>query len=103
VFAATFNQKRSDLNLCDTADGHDWHIWSQALHRWGIGDWAASLLEAAGPLTLLGAQAIYITGPLLRSFTTEDNLNVMARLLEEPDLTQAFARYLREDASREPA
>jgi hypothetical protein len=89
--------------LCCSADRHYWQVWSKALHRWGIEEWVASLLEAAGPLTLLGAQAIYISGPLLRSFTTEENLNVLARLLEEPDQTQSFTLFLREGASREPA
>jgi hypothetical protein len=89
--------------LCCSADRHNWQVWARTLHRWGIGDWVASLLEAAGPLTLLGAQAVYISGPLLRSFTTEENLNALARLLEEPDRIGSFTQFLREGAPSEPA
>jgi hypothetical protein len=93
--------------LCYTremnADRRFWQVWALTLHRWGLGDWISSLLEAAGPLTLLGAQAIYVTQPLLRTFTTDENLSALARLLEEPDQTQSFALFLREGTSRESA
>lgn len=92
--------------MCYTDDMIDrrlWKVWAQTLHRWGIRDWIASLLEAAGPLTLLGAQAIYVTQPLLSTFTTKDNLSALARLLEEPGQSQSFAEFLREGTTREPA
>ncbi len=40
-----------------------WHGWAEFLHRHGLEKLAAWVLEAAGPLTVLGAQALYIGWP----------------------------------------
>ena len=48
-------------------------------------------LEAGAPLTVLGAQAIYISQPFLGGEKT----NALAHMLEEENETQAFIRYLR--------
>lgn len=73
-----------------------WRDWARKLHGWGVQDLAASLLEGAGPLTLLGAQLIYLGQPLLRWAVPDGQLLALAALLEEPDHTRAFAAYLRE-------
>jgi len=52
---------------------------------------AAWFLEAGSPLTLLGAQAIYMSQPFLGGEKT----TALAHMLEEENETQAFARYLR--------
>lgn len=75
---------------------HIWRVWADQAHRWGLNDWIASLLEAIGPLTLLGAQAIYLTQPILSPLIPGAQLKALARLLDEPEQTQAFAAYLRE-------
>jgi len=46
-------------------------------------------------LTILGAQAVYMSQP----FIGGKNLNSLAQMLEEDEQTQAFARYLREEES----
>lgn len=71
--------------------------WQSALHRLGLNQAAAAVLEATGPLNLLGAQLVYLGQPLLRGWLPEDRLTVLARLLEEPDETRAFVNALRED------
>jgi hypothetical protein len=77
---------------------HIWRVWAENAHRWGLSNWAASLLEAAGPLSLVGAQAIYLTQPVLSSFLPENQVNALAQLLEEPALVRSFAAMLREDS-----
>lgn len=84
-------------------DPQIWQIWAKNLHRWGVGDWVASFLEASGPLTLVGAQALYLSQPLLGLFLPEVHLKALANLLEEPTQSESFAALLREGASSETA
>jgi hypothetical protein len=68
-----------------------WSHWAASLRRLKLDGLAAWLLEAGGPLTVLSAQALYLSQPFLGG----NQLNVLAHMLEEEDETQAFARYLR--------
>jgi hypothetical protein len=77
----------------------DWPGWSDFLHRHRLEDLAAWVLEAAGPLSVLGAQLIYMGGPLLRPALTDMQRNALASLLEDPDEALAFSAFLREDIS----
>lgn len=79
------------------ADQQIWRTWSQVLHRWGITEWAAIFLETAGPLTVFGAQAVYISQPLLYGVIPKGHLDALARLLEDKKRMQSFVTYLRED------
>jgi len=56
------------------------------------------LLESAGPLTLIGAQIVYIGQPLLSSTVPDEHLNALVRLLEDTQEARAFVHYLREAA-----
>ncbi len=82
-------------------DRHVWEIWACKLRQWGLEDSAASLLEAAGPFTLLFSQLIYISQPVLSQIFPSHQLKELANLLEEPELTQAFTILLKEETSRE--
>ena len=53
------------------------------------------MLDAGAPLTVLGAQALYISQPFLGG----KEWNSMAHMLEENEEVQAFARYLRGEDS----
>jgi hypothetical protein len=75
---------------------HIWRIWAKNLHRWGMRDSAATLLDAAGPLTMLLAQFIYISQPLLGKLVSPDSMTALASMLEEPAQTKAFVEILRE-------
>jgi copper(I)-binding protein len=59
---------------------------------------AAALLEAAGPLTLLGAQALYVSQPVLRSFVPGKQIDALATMLDNPAETQQFVVFLRESS-----
>jgi hypothetical protein len=69
----------------------DWSLWADTLRRWKLDGLASWLLEAGAPLTVLGAQALYISQP----FVGGKSLNSFARMLEQEEDAQAFARYLR--------
>jgi len=76
-----------------------WLGWAEFLRRHGLEDLVAWALEAAGPLTLLGAQALYIGGPLLRPAMTDTQRDALVGLLEDRDEALAFTAFLREEIS----
>jgi len=78
------------------ADHTSWQVWAKFLQRWGIDSWVAAIIEAAGPMTVLGAQFIYIGQPLLHRTLPQDHLEAMANLLEDKNQSKAFVNYLRE-------
>jgi hypothetical protein len=69
----------------------EWQKWAESLRRLKLDGFAAWLLEAGGPFTILGAQAVYLSQP----FIGGKKLDSLAHLLEEDEESQAFARYLR--------
>lgn len=71
-----------------------WSNWASQLHRLKLDAFAAWLLDAGAPVTLLGAQALFVARPLLGPRS-----DALARLLEEEDEVRAFAAYLREEAA----
>lgn len=77
-------------------DQHIWRSWASFLQHWGVERWAASVLEAAGPLTVLGAQVVYLGSPVLKNLLPVNQLDALARMLEDNSHTQAFVNYLRE-------
>lgn len=88
------------MELCYTFDmdaNHQiWRVWAGKLHMWGVDDLAATVLEALGPLTILGAQLVYIGQPILNGSTPGAHLNALAHMLEDSTETHAFVEYLRE-------
>jgi hypothetical protein len=42
-----------------------WRIWADHLQYWGLDEFAAGVLEAAGPFNLILAQLVYLGQPLL--------------------------------------
>ena len=69
--------------------------WAESLKRLKLDGLALWLLEAGAPLTALGAQALYLTGPFLGGKES----NAIARMLENDEETQAFARVLQGERS----
>ena len=69
----------------------EWSKWAESLRRLKLDSFAAWFLEAGSPLTVLGAQAVYLSQP----FIGGKKLDSLAHMLEEDEETQAFARYLR--------
>lgn len=76
-----------------------WPTWAEFLRTRGLEGLAAWALEAAGPLTVLGAQALYLGSPLMRPALPKDQIEALAGLLEDPHEAQTFAMFLREEVS----
>lgn len=76
----------------------DWTGWAERLRRWGLDGFAAWLLEAGGPLTIVGAQALYFSQPLLRPLVPDVQITALANMLEDEDASKAFAALLRKDS-----
>ena len=72
----------------------NWSQWADTLRRFKMDGFASWLLDAGAPLTVLGAQALYLGQP----FLSGDKFNALAHMLEEDSETQAFVRYLRGEA-----
>ena len=70
-----------------------WSNWANQLHRLKLDAIAAWLLEAGAPVTLLGAQALFVARPFLGPQS-----EALAHLLEEENEVRAFAAFLREEA-----
>jgi len=68
-----------------------WSQWAESLRRLKLDGFVAWLLEAGAPLTVLGAQALYMTQP----FISGKEVNAIAHMLEDENETSAFARTLR--------
>jgi hypothetical protein len=69
----------------------------QGLRASGLGDFAAALLENAGPLGLLGAHALHFSAPMLSLFASADQIEAFADALEDPAAAQVLARALSEE------
>jgi hypothetical protein len=73
-----------------------WINWARALQRWGIREGVASVLEAAGSLSVLFAQILYLSQPLLSGIVSSHSLHAFAQILENPKDRQEFVSFLRE-------
>lgn len=69
----------------------DWTEWAESLQRLKLDGLVAWVLDAGAPLTVFGAQVMYITQPFIGGKHT----TAIARMLESDQETQAFARILR--------
>ncbi len=81
------------LKLCYTEPMQtqdEWPIWAAFLKRYQLDQLTAWVLEAGGPLVLLGAQALYFG----RSFLGHQHVDLLARVLEDETEVRAFAAYL---------
>lgn len=70
-----------------------WPEWAGFLRQRGLHGLAAWLLDASGPLAVIGAQVLYLGQP----FVQNRHVDALARLLEDDNEAQAFAAFLRED------
>jgi len=70
-----------------------WLRWAESLRRRKLDGLTLWLLEAGAPLTVLGAQIMYVAQP----FFGGKESTAIANMLENDEETQAFARLLRGD------
>jgi len=70
-----------------------WLKWIESLRRMGLDGFAAWLLEAGGPVNIVGAQLLYMGQPFVAPHAS-DGIRALANLLEEQDETRAFIALL---------
>jgi hypothetical protein len=75
---------------------HIWQIWARKLHQWGLEEGVATMLETAGPLTYLGAQAVYLVQPWLNRLLPAGYCDALVDIFEDSAKTRAFTTVLRE-------
>jgi len=73
-----------------------WQVWHETLQQWGLDDLTALILDALGPLNLLGAQVVYLSQPFLGKVLPEGHWDALANVLENPTQTKAFCNFLRQ-------
>lgn len=78
------------------ADRTYWPVWVRFLHRWGMGEPFATLLETTGPLKLLFAQLVYLGQPLLSGGNSQ-TWQAFANLLENETESRSFAAFIRKE------
>ena len=71
-----------------------WQNWANMLHRWGLDEVTAIVLDAVKPLNLLGAQVVYLGQPIFKQIISNGHLEALANMLEDPTQTQAFISLL---------
>ena len=71
---------------------------ARALRGWGLAGLAGALLAESGPLTFLGAQALYFGAPLVGALAPGADIEGLAGLLDDPESVRALAQQLAEAA-----
>ncbi len=79
-----------------------WVHWARILQQWGINQGIASLLDIAGSLSVLLAQFLYLSQPLLFGVVSSVSLNSLAEMLEDAEERNRFIIVLREGSFHEP-
>ena len=59
--------------------------WRTRLRHAGLDGLVGAFLGAAAPLSVLGAQVLWIAQPALSAFMPRDEIDALARLLTEPE------------------
>jgi hypothetical protein len=93
-------QKKCAILDAMTGEQQIWQSWARTIHKWGLANLVAAVLESAGPISLLGAQIVYISQPLLQPVAGPGRLQALAGLLEDPQQTRAFLDILQGEQSR---
>ena len=92
----------SNLHLCEPESMHEregWSYWARILQQWGVKEPVAAGIEAAGALSVIFAQAIYVGQPFLKWINPDGQWSSLADTLEDRGERQAFVFYLRSKES----
>jgi hypothetical protein len=69
-----------------------WNDWAQFFRQRGWENLVVALLDASGPLTILFAQILQVFTP----FAQSRQLQAFSELMENPDESREFIRFLRQ-------
>jgi hypothetical protein len=77
-----------------------WPGWAHFLQHFSLKSPAVAVLEAAGPLSWLLAQLVYLGQPFLDGSQPGGQWQALASLLENQEESRSFAAFLREEEAR---
>lgn len=77
-----------------------WGDLIETLHKWRLHRITAAFIEALGPLSVVGAQVMYLGQPILSTFISSRTASDLAGILEDPETTQLFVQSLRSYESK---
>jgi hypothetical protein len=97
VLLVAFKERDLSATILQPEDRAVMQSWAARLQQWRVHQVAATMLEAAGPLKIIGAQLVFIGQPLFSGLLSGKQLETLAGMLEEPDKTRQFIQFLRED------
>lgn len=73
-----------------------WKQWEAYLSRWQLRTFVVTLIESSGIFHPIIAQFLLLSQPMF-SPTARKHMDAIVELLEEPQMSQAFADYLAEE------
>lgn len=76
-----------------------WLSWAGFIRQHRLEGLVTWLLESAGPLNVIGAQALIFGAPLLRPAMSPVQIESITRLLEDPSEGRNFLSFLKEKGS----
>lgn len=97
MLLVAFKERDLSATILQPEDTAVMQSWAARLQQWRVHQVAAALLDGSGPLKIIGAQLVFIGQPLFSSLLPGKQLETLAGMLEEPDKTQQFIQFLRED------
>ena len=86
--------------MTPSSTSQDDREWATRLQRWGLDDVAPVFIEVLRPLGTIGSQLLTLASPLLTTFMTEDRLDHLVEMLDDPDRLDQFLRSLDHEAER---
>jgi hypothetical protein len=86
--------------MTPSSTSQDDRAWAARLQRWGLDDIAPVFIEVLRPLGTIGGQLLTLTSPLLTTFMTEDRLDRLVEMLDDPDRLDQFLRSLDHEAEQ---
>jgi len=76
-----------------------WSTWASFIRQHRLEGLVTWLLESAGPLNVIGAQALIFGAPLLQPALNPVQIESITRLLEDPSEGRDFISFLKEKGS----
>ena len=86
--------------MTPSSTSQDDRAWAARLQRWGLDDIAPVFIEVLRPLGAIGGQLLTLASPLLTTFMSEDRLDHLVEILDDPDRLDQFLRSLDHEAER---
>jgi hypothetical protein len=64
---------------------HIWDMWVEQVHRWGVADISASVLQESSGFHVLIAQFLHISEPLINTYLSRNNIDALISIFENPE------------------